>query len=151
MKMAVESMEMAPGAIPHPGRVPEYRLMSLEIGLWWWRRCGTFRGWRLDYLGFSPQREYIGRRAMSEGGPRAHTTWWRDEGVTRATTWCGYLLSLLRLCFGLHLHDSKIGTLGFISSNSKNISCVTFLKHKNNRKHELALWHLVNRLVPENA
>jgi hypothetical protein len=32
-----------------------------------------------------------------------------------------------------------------------NISCVTFLKHKNSRKHELALWHLVNRLVPENA
>jgi hypothetical protein len=25
------------------------------------------------------------------------------------------------------------------------------LKHKNSRKQELALWHLVNRLVPENA
>jgi hypothetical protein len=28
MKMAVESMEMAPGAISHPGRVPEQRLLS---------------------------------------------------------------------------------------------------------------------------
>jgi hypothetical protein len=28
----------------------------------------------------------------------------------------------------------KIGTLGFVSSNSENIFCVTFLKHKNNRK-----------------
>jgi hypothetical protein len=31
MKMAVESMEMAPGAIPSPGRVPEQRLLSLNF------------------------------------------------------------------------------------------------------------------------
>jgi hypothetical protein len=30
---AMESMEMAPGALPHPGRVPEQRLLSPEIGL----------------------------------------------------------------------------------------------------------------------
>jgi hypothetical protein len=36
-------------------------------------------------------------------------------------------------------------------SNSENISCITFLKYKNSRKQELALWHLANRLVPENA
>jgi hypothetical protein len=57
----------------------------------------------------------------------------------------------LRLSFGLHLMSEKIGGLGFILSNSENIYCVTFLKHKNSRKQELALWHLVNRLVPENA
>jgi hypothetical protein len=28
----------------------------------------------------------------------------------------------------------KIGTLAFVLSNSENISCVTFLKHKNSRK-----------------
>jgi hypothetical protein len=36
MEMAVElmeSMEMAPGAIPRPVRVPEQRLLSLKIGL----------------------------------------------------------------------------------------------------------------------
>ena len=33
MKMAVELMEMDPGAIPHPGRVPEQRFMSPELGL----------------------------------------------------------------------------------------------------------------------
>jgi hypothetical protein len=33
MKMAVESMETASGAIPHSGRVPEQRLLSPEIGL----------------------------------------------------------------------------------------------------------------------
>jgi hypothetical protein len=47
--------------------------------------------------------------------------------------------------------SGKIGGLAFVSSNSENISCVTFLKHKNSRKQELALWHLVNRLVPENT
>ena len=31
MEMAVESMEMAPGAIPHPGRVPEQRLSVPRI------------------------------------------------------------------------------------------------------------------------
>jgi hypothetical protein len=31
MKMAVESMEMAPGAIPCPGRVPEQRFLSPKL------------------------------------------------------------------------------------------------------------------------
>ena len=53
--------------------------------------------------------------------------------------------------FGLRVCVSKIGTLGFVSSNSENISRTTFLKYKNSRKQELALRHLVNRLVPENA
>jgi hypothetical protein len=60
-------------------------------------------------------------------------------------------MALLRLCFGLRLVLEKIGTSGFVSSTSENISGVTFLKHKNSRKQELALWHLVDRLVPENA
>jgi hypothetical protein len=88
---------------------------------------------------------------MSKGDQGAHTTWWRGQGVTRATLWCGCLLDLLRLCFGLRLRVSKIGTSGFVSSNSENISYITFQKYKNSRKQELALWHIVNRLVPENA
>jgi hypothetical protein len=43
------------------------------------------------------------------------------------------------------------GRLAFVSSNSENISCVIFLKHKIAENRELARWHLVNRLVPENA
>jgi hypothetical protein len=65
----VESMEMALGAIPHLGRVLEHRLLSPDIGLRWRQCCGTFPGWRLDNLGFSRRRDYIGGRAMSEGGP----------------------------------------------------------------------------------
>ena len=74
MKMAVESMEMAPGAIPRPGRVPEQRLLSPEIGLRWWRRGGTFRGRRLDDLGYSRYGEYMGERARSVGARGPHTT-----------------------------------------------------------------------------
>jgi hypothetical protein len=70
------------------------------------------------------------------GGPHHRVAW---PGSTRATTWCGCLLALLHLPFGLHVPDRKIGTSGFISSNSKNISCITFLKYKNSKKKELAL------------
>jgi hypothetical protein len=51
-----------------------------------------------------------------------------------ATLWCSCLLALLLLPFGLRVVLGKIGTLGFILSNSENISRVTFLKHKNSRK-----------------
>jgi hypothetical protein len=151
MEMAVESMVMAPGAIPHLSRVPEQRLMPPEIGLRRQRRYGTLSGKTPIDLGFSPQRLYIGGGAMLEGTRVAHTTWWRGQGWTCATLWCGQPLAPLRVSFGLRLMSGKIGTSGFVSSNSENISSVTFLKHKNSRKQELALWHLVNRLLPENA
>jgi hypothetical protein len=89
--------------------------------------------------------------AMSEGGREALTRAWRGQGWGRTTLWCGRLLALLRLSFGLRLRVSKIGTSAFILSNSKNISRIIFLKYKNSRKQELALWYLINRLVPENA
>jgi hypothetical protein len=88
---------------------------------------------------------------VSGCGPGGLTTWWHGPGVGRATLWCGRLLAPLRLCFGLRLVSGKIGTLAFVSSNSKNISYVTFLKHKIAKNRELVVWHLVNRLVPENA
>jgi hypothetical protein len=45
----------------------------------------------------------------------------------------------------------EIGTLAFVSYNSENIFCVAFLKHKTAENRVLALWHLVSRLVLENA
>jgi hypothetical protein len=51
----------------------------------------------------------------------------------------------------LILRPGKIRLLELVSSNSENISCVAFLKHKTAENRELALWHLVNRLVPEIA
>jgi hypothetical protein len=48
----MESMEMALGALPRPGRVPEQRLLSPKIGLQWRRCCGTFLGKTPIDLGF---------------------------------------------------------------------------------------------------
>jgi hypothetical protein len=45
----------------------------------------------------------------------------------------------------------KIRLRELVLSNSENISYVAFLKHKTAKNRELALWHLVNRLVPEIA
>jgi hypothetical protein len=140
---------MAPRVIPHPDKVPEQRLLSPELCLRWRRCCRTLSGKTPIPLEFSRWRLFIDGGAMSESTQGPHTIGWRGQGCTHATRWCGHLLALLRLCFGLRLMSGKTGTSGFISSNSENISRVTLLKHKNSRKQELALWHLVNRLVLE--
>jgi hypothetical protein len=75
----------------------------------------------------------------------------RGQGLGRAPWWLGWPLAPLRAIFGLREASVKIEGSAFVSSNSENISCVTFLKHKTVENRELALWHLVNRLVPENA
>jgi hypothetical protein len=110
-----------------------------------------FQGKAICPLGFSRRGEFIGERVTSEGGPGGLTMWWRGQGLGRATPWCGWPLSPLHLIFGLREASVKLEGSAFVSSNSENISCVAFLKHKNSRKQELALWHLVSRLVPENA
>jgi hypothetical protein len=81
MKMVVESMEIALGAISRPGRVPEQRLLSPEIALRRWQRCGTFLGETPIDLGFSRRRLYIGGGAMSEGTRGSHTTGGRGQGA----------------------------------------------------------------------
>jgi hypothetical protein len=110
-----------------------------------------FRGKLIRSFRFSHRGEYIGGRAASGDGPGAHTRPRCGQGVARAMGWCGRPLAPLRLIFGLCHASGKIETLAIVSSNSENISYVAFLKHKNSRNRELALWHLVNRLVLENA
>jgi hypothetical protein len=91
--------------------------------------------WKIDRaLGFSCRGEYIGERAASGGGPGWLTPWWRRPGLGRAALGCGWPLAPLRLSFGLRLVSGKIGGSAFISSNSKNIFCVAFLKHKKQQK-----------------
>jgi hypothetical protein len=71
MEMAVEameSMEIDPGALRHPGRVPEQRLLSPEIRRWRRRSCRTSSGKLPNDLGCLVRRLYIGREAVSEGG-----------------------------------------------------------------------------------
>jgi hypothetical protein len=83
---------------------------------------------------------------MSGGGLGAHTIARHGRGGTRAMAWCGQPLAPLRLCFGLRLVSGKIETSAFVSSNSENISCVTFLKQKIAENTELVihLKHIYN-------
>jgi hypothetical protein len=110
-----------------------------------------FCGKAIRPLGFSRRGELIGEREVSGGGPAGLTPWWRGPVAGHATLGCGWLLAPLRLIFGLREAWVKIEGLAFVSSNFENISCVAFLKHKNSKNRELALWHLVNRLVLKNA
>jgi hypothetical protein len=74
---------MAPGALPHPGRVPEQRLLSPEICLRRRRRCGTVLEISPTPLGFSIPRLYIGKGASSGGCQGLLTHRGRGQGLGR--------------------------------------------------------------------
>jgi hypothetical protein len=83
---------------------------------------------------FFPSRGFYRRKGNVRGWTR-----WSHHMVARPGAGPRHpMVSLapapLRLIFGLREASVKVGGLAFISSNSENISCVTFLKHKNNRK-----------------
>jgi hypothetical protein len=86
-------------------------------------------------LRFFPSRELYRRRGIVRRWTRwSHHKWaWPGAGprplVVRLAP-----APPLRLIFGLREASIKIGGSAFVSSNSENISRVTFLKHKNNRK-----------------
>jgi hypothetical protein len=88
----------------------------------------------IGYLGFSRRGVFIGEGAASEVDQGAHTI--RGAGQPQAALPYGvaalWLGSVSSSVFWKLREIS--GRLDFVSSNSKNISCVTFLKHKNSRK-----------------
>jgi hypothetical protein len=93
-----------------------------------------FRGKANRHLGFSRRGDFIGERASLEVGPGGLTIGGRGQGLGRAPGSEPGSWPPLRLIFGLREASVKIGGSAFVSSNSENISCVTFLKHKNSRK-----------------
>jgi hypothetical protein len=92
-----------------------------------------FRGKEICPLGFFRRGDFIGEGAASGGGPGAHHRWARPGAGPRPLV-VRLAPGPLRLIFGLREALVKIGGSAFVSSNSKNISCVTFLKYKNSRK-----------------
>jgi hypothetical protein len=58
----------------------------------------------------------------------------RDSPLWQGAGKSSWILPISLLIFGLREALVKIGGSAFVSSNSKNISYVTFLKHKNSRK-----------------
>jgi hypothetical protein len=83
---------------------------------------------------FFPSRGLYRRR----GSVRRWTRWshhrWARPGAEPHPLVVRLAPGPLRLIFGLREASIKIGGSAFVSSNSENISCVTFLKHKNSRK-----------------
>jgi hypothetical protein len=75
---------MALGALPHPGRVPEQRLLSPEICLQRWRRYGTVLGKMPIVLGFSIGRLLIGEGASSGVDQGGLTMGGRGQGLGHA-------------------------------------------------------------------
>jgi hypothetical protein len=102
-------------------------------------------------LRFFPTRGLYRQRGIIRRWTRWAHHGWARLGAGPCPLWCGQPLAPLCLIFGLREASVKIGSSAFVSSNSENISCVTFLNTKIAENGELALWHLVNRLVPENA
>ena len=142
---------MAPGALTRPGRVPKQRLSiprispSVAAALW------NF-SWISDCLS----------RVFASGGlyRRRRQGRWPARGPTPCpgAAWagphqggCGHPVAPLRLSFWLHESSRKIGTLAFVPSNFENIHFLTFLEPKTAENRQLALWHLVNRLVQESV
>jgi hypothetical protein len=93
-----------------------------------------FLGKAIRLLGFSRRGVFIGEGASSGGGPGGLTMGERGQGLGRAPLWCGQPLAPVCIIFGLREASVKIAGSAFVLSNSENISCVTFLKHKNSRK-----------------
>ena len=65
--------------------------------------------------------------------------------------WCGALGAPPQVPSGLRKLPELLFMGEKISSDSEDIFRVGILKSKTAENTELALWHLVNRLVPENA
>jgi hypothetical protein len=125
---------MAPRALPRPGRVPEQRLLSPKICLRRRRSRRTVMGKTLIPLGFSIPRLYIGEGASSGGCQGALTMGGRGQGLGRAPYCVGGLWPPSGSLSVFGTLPGKIRLLELVSSNSENISCVAFLKHKNTRK-----------------
>jgi hypothetical protein len=73
METVETAMEMAPRALPRPGRVPKQRLLSPEIRRRRRRSCGTVLEILPIPLGFSVGRLFIGEGASSGGDQGGHT------------------------------------------------------------------------------
>jgi hypothetical protein len=82
---------------------------------------------------FCPEASYR-RRGVVRSGPGGLTIGGRSQGLGRAPGGEGALWPLSSSRLVLVLYPGKIGVSVLVSSNSENISCAAFLKHKNSRK-----------------
>jgi hypothetical protein len=114
-------------AIPLSGRVPGRASGPSRSRVDDGGRSRCVSGKLIGYLGFSRRGVFIGEGAASEVDQGGLTH--RAPPYGEAGPWLGSVSSLV--FWKLNLIS---GRLAFVLSNSENISCVTFLKHKNSRK-----------------
>jgi hypothetical protein len=136
---------MAPGALPHPGRVPEQRLISPEIRQWWRRSCGTLSGNLLTPLGFSIPRLYIGEGASSGGCQGALTHRGRSQGPRHAALLCRALVAPLRLLFGSLEASVNFWTFGFCFIQFREYFLCSFSETQKQQK--IGNWHCGDLLI----
>ena len=120
---------------------------------WDWRRRRLWKVFRIVALGTGGfATEALSRRkGRSGGGTRGpHHRAARPRGG-RAALGSGHLVAPLRLLFGLLEASWQNRTLGVDFVQFREYFLTRISETKNSRKQQLALRHLVNRLVPENA
>jgi hypothetical protein len=117
--------------IPLSSRVPgrASRPSRSRVGDGGGSRCVSRK--LIGFLGFSRRGVFIGEGAASEVDRGGLTHTGRGQGLGRAALLCGGSLPLSVSSSVLWKLRYISGCLAFVSSNSENISCVTFLKHKN--------------------
>jgi hypothetical protein len=85
-------------------------------------------------LGFSIGRLLIGEGASSGGNQGGLTIGGHGQGLGHTPCCVGGLWPLSGSRLVLVLCPGKIRLMELVSSNSENIFCVAFLKHKNSKK-----------------
>jgi hypothetical protein len=118
---------------PSPAGCQEELLDPSDLATMMAASCSMFQGKAINPLGFFPWGTYRRKGnirrwaswphplvAWARGRPR-HPRVWPAPGPPPSHLWSSRSLV-------------KIEGLAFVSSNSENISCVAFLKHKNSRK-----------------
>ena len=93
----------------------------------------------------------MGERARSVEPQGAHTIPRCGPALGRAHVGCGHLGARLRLPLGLLFWHSKNRNFCLFHVQFREYFLCRISETKNSRKQELALWHLVNMLVPKNA
>src|SRR5215217_2335656 len=120
---------------------------------WDSRRRRLWKVFRIVALGTGGfATETLSRRKVNAGATRgAQGVGPRGQGLGRAALSPGCLVAPLRYLFGLLEASCKNRTLGESFVQFREYFLTRISETKNSRKQQLALRHLVNRLVPENA
>jgi hypothetical protein len=136
---------MAPGALPHPGRVPEQRLLSPKIRRWRRWSCGIVLEISPTPLGFSVPRLYIGEGASSGGCQGLLTHRGRGQGLGRAPSLWGWPLAPLRLSFGPRHSSGKTRSSGTCFVQIREYFLCSFSETQKQQK--TGNWHCGDLLI----